>query len=205
MGSTSLRRWVWLGGLTLTVTALTLGALTAGRSPDPGAAAPSFRLLDQDGLPFGRERLEGGWSLIFFGYTHCPDVCPITLQLAREAREHLTQASRVAPPQLIFVSLDPEQDTPEVVKSYLRRFDPSFLGATGSSEEVARLEEWLASAHWRGRTDASGNARIDHGAYLYVVDPQARAAGRIEGIGEPAALAERIRSATTTDRVAARP
>ena len=201
--TSGLRRWHWVALVALATGALAIGAMRArpdGSAGDatPGAPAPRFALLDHDGLPFERERLEGRWSLIFFGFTECPDVCPITLQLAHAAREELARTSATAFPQLIFVSLDPEQDTPAVVKSYVRRFDASFLGVTGAGAEVARLEDWLASAHWRGRTDTSGSARIDHGAYLYVIDPQARASGRIEGIGQPSALAERIRTAVSS-------
>ncbi len=189
----------WSLRVALAALALAVGSLTACRSGEPTTAAPRFALVDQDGQPFGPERLEDRWSLIFFGFTQSPDVCPITLQLAHAAREHLLQGAQASPPQLIFVSLDPEQDTPAVVKAYLQRFDPSFVGVTGPSQEIERLEDWLAAAH------RSTGERIDHGAYLYVIDPEARAAGRIEGIGAPAALAERIRAATTAERIAARP
>jgi protein SCO1/2 len=151
-------------------------------------------LLDHDGLPFGRERLEGHWSLLFFGYTECPDVCPITLQLVHQAREHLVRTSSGSPPQLIFVSLDSDRDTPASVKAYVQGFDASFLGVVGSSTEIARVEDWVAAAHWPGR----GKGRIEHGAFLYAIDPQARASGRIEGIGDPVALAERIGALTST-------
>ena len=197
------RAWPWIVGAVL-AGLLAAGAMAvSSRSPDvaaPGAPAPRFALLDHDGLPFGPERLEGHWSLLFFGYTQCPDVCPLTLQLAHQARAQLA-----SPPQLVFLSLDAERDTPANVKEYLQGFDASFLGVTGASDEVARLEDWVAAAHRPGRTDASGNARIDHGAYLYVIDPQTRAAGRIEGIGEPHALAERIAALTAGSRTVEQP
>jgi protein SCO1 len=194
MASPQLRRRLWIVSVALVAGALAIGAIAVRRSPAPGAPAPRFALLDHDGVPFGRERLEGRWSLIFFGYAHCPDVCPLALQLAHRARQQLLQSSGAEPPPLIFVSLDPEQDTPAALKDYVQRFDASFLGVTGPSAEVARLEDWLASAH------RVGAERIDHGAYLYVIDPQARAAGRIEGVGEPSALAERIRAAISAER-----
>lgn len=142
------------------------------------------RLQGADGKPFAAERLHGRWSLLFFGYTSCPDVCPTTLQaLARFARD---PASGVASgeTQVVFVSVDPERDTPQRVAAYLGAFDARFVGATGEREAVARL---TAAA---GAGFAASEARIDHSTSLFVVDPDGRLAGVLLRPADP----ERIRA-----------
>ena len=85
-------------------------------------------LTGDDGKPFGRERLEGAPTLVFFGFTHCPDVCPTTM--ARLAQ--ITKAAGVKDLRVLLISVDPERDTPENMHQYVRAFDPAFIGATGT-------------------------------------------------------------------------
>ena len=103
-------------------------ALRAGTALPEPRALPDFALVDQAGRPFGRARFEGRWSLLFTGFTHCPDVCPTTLALMAELRRRVARDDL----QFVFVSVDPERDTPEVVARYLAHFDPALVGATGA-------------------------------------------------------------------------
>lgn len=141
-------------------------------------------LRGADGKPFAAERLRGRWSLLFFGYTSCPDVCPTTLQaLARLARD---PAGGIATgdTQVVFVSVDPERDTPQRVAAYLGGFDARFVGATGDREAVARFAEAAGAGF------APSGARIDHSTSLFVVDPDGRLAGVLLRPADP----ERIRA-----------
>lgn len=128
---------------------LVLGALgLVGCSPpkvelhgtllDPPKALPleDFTLLDPNGQPQALSRLKGLWTLLFFGYTHCPDVCPLTLAKFRQVRQALgeDQARRV---RFVFITVDPERDTPERLRSYVWGFHPEFLGLTGSPKALA--------------------------------------------------------------------
>src|SRR5690606_21261429 len=90
--------------------------------PQPLPLEP-FTLVDHEALPFTRDRLEGRWTLLVFGYTHCPDVCPVTLAQVRETRALLEQQSPALDVAAVFVSIDPERDTPDRVAAYVAAFD----------------------------------------------------------------------------------
>lgn len=136
---------------------------------------PDFRLLDHRGEPFGRDRLRGQTSLLFFGFTHCPDICPATLNQLTLARRQL--AGRVEPlPEIVLISVDPERDTPEVLERYVEYFGQGVTGVTGSSEELRTLTASLG-IHFEKAPAADGSADeylVNHSAAVLVVDPQAR-------------------------------
>ena len=139
-------------GYTLVLLALLVGAISAAAGiglwmllqdraaatsalivlPEPRALS-DFSLVDQDGQPFRREDFEGWWTLVFFGFTHCPDVCPSTLYDLQQVNAALGEDNG-APHRVLFVSVDPERDTPERIKEYLEFFDPAFIGATGRTK-----------------------------------------------------------------------
>ncbi len=98
-------------------------ALRAGTAlPEPRALA-DFSLADQNGQPFSREDLRGRWTLLFTGFTNCPDVCPLTIATMADLRRRLARDDL----QFLFVSVDPERDTPEVIRRYLAHFDPGLV------------------------------------------------------------------------------
>jgi protein SCO1/2 len=132
---------------------------------------PEFSLVDHGGAPFGRKQLEGRWSLLFFGYTRCPDVCPLTLHELRGAMETWRQASDVEIPQVVFISVDPERDTTERLHEYVEFFDPTFIGVSGEAAEVATLAK-AVGAFYGLRGDASSPA-VDHSSRLFLVNPAA--------------------------------
>lgn len=110
-----------------------------GRVVDNPAPKPAFTLLDTEGRPFDfAAETEGRLTLLYFGYTHCPDICPVHLaQLTEIFREHPDLGRQTT---VVFVTVDPERDTPAVVGDFLDSFDPDFVGLTGSVEEVAAAQ-----------------------------------------------------------------
>jgi protein SCO1/2 len=157
--------------------------------PEPTPLA-GFELRDQSGQAFGPERLQGQWSLLFFGYMQCPDVCPTTLSALREMRRLQVQAPQRALPQVVFVSLDPDYDHPEVMAPYLAFFDPDFTGVTGSLEALQPLTTALHIMRVERR---EGSVRsIDHTSSVIVVDPQGRAIGALSPPHQPSSLLARF-------------
>jgi protein SCO1/2 len=150
---------------------------------EPPVAADWPALAGTDGATLGRQALDGRWSLVFFGFTSCPDVCPTTLQalsaMARAAGSAVADGSA----RIVFVSVDPERDTPQRMRSYLSGFDPRIVGATGSPQSL-RAFTAAAGAHFEA--SASG---FDHSTSLFVLDPRARLAAVILRPADPARIA----------------
>ena len=159
--------------------------------PAPAPLAP-FELSDQAGARFGRERLEGRWSLVFFGFTHCPDVCPTTLAALGSAVEKLRPAAGGDAYQVVFVSVDPERDTPAAIAQYVSHFGPGVVGITGSNEALERLTRQLGVVHMR--VGEGEDYLIDHSAQILLLDPQARLVGVLSPPHAGAAIAERTRA-----------
>lgn len=147
-------------------------ALTSGTWLPQRRALAEFQLTDQDGAPFDRSRLEGSPSLLFFGFTHCPDVCPTTLALLAQ----LDQQPPVEGLRTILVSVDPQRDDVDTMKTYVRAFGPRMIGLTGSDEEIDKLMKSLGGARFRQQT-AGGGWIVDHSAMLYLLDTHGRFAG----------------------------
>ena len=104
-------------------------------------ALPAFELIDQERIPFGPERLRGRWTLLFFGFVNCPDVCPTTLATLAEVRRKVASESAGDVPQVVLVSVDPGRDTPPVLAQYVAHFDPSFTGVTGDPAAIETLTQ----------------------------------------------------------------
>ena len=149
----------------------TLAAATVLDKPRP---VPAFSLTDQDQRLFTREQLRGQWSLVFFGFTHCPDICPNTLTLMHAARARLAQEQSLPPLRVIFVSVDPERDRPQQLRTYVRTFDPSFIGVTGAMRELQTLTNalYLPFSH---TPLPSGGYSVDHSGALALINPDASA------------------------------
>lgn len=148
--------------------------------PDPWEI-PSFSLVGQDGNPFGRDDLTGKWSLLFFGFTHCPDVCPTTLYDLHQVKTLLDTEHGVDEKawQVVFVSIDPERDTPEKLRDYVAYFDPSFLAATGGQDQLEPLARKLAIAYRIEEHEPGAAAYdVDHSVSILLANPE----GRIHGI-----------------------
>jgi protein SCO1 len=132
---------------------------------DPAPPAPALQLTDQDGQPFGLSSLQGSVVLVFFGYTHCTDVCPTTLADLRTA----IGASGV-PAKVVFVSVDPARDTPAVLKTYLDAYKAGFIGLTGSDAEIAAAAKAWGVGYSADPPDANGNYEVTHTAETFLVD-----------------------------------
>lgn len=150
----------------------------------------SFSLVDQHGAPFGEARLDGEPTLLFFGFTHCPDVCPTSL--ARLAQ--VSHAAGVPPVRVIFVTLDPARDTPAVLARYVQAFDPRFLALTGSAPAIARLAKRLGVAYERVELPG-GDYTIDHSAAAFLLDDAGRIVAVFTAPFDAPQLAEDLRRA----------
>lgn len=137
---------------------------------DDRLTVPEFRAEGTQGA-LTRASLLGRWTMLFFGYTHCPDVCPTTLATMAEVVRGLDAATR---PQVLFVSVDPERDTAELLAAYVPKFDPAFIGARGRDEDLAPLLAHLGVMVARQPRDANGQYGVDHTASMFLIDPKAR-------------------------------
>ncbi|MGQ9550194.1 MAG: SCO family protein [Roseiflexus sp.] len=144
-----------------------------GVTLDPPKEAPDFTLTDFDGKPFRLSEHRGKTIILYFGFTNCPDMCPAALSDMAAARRKLgADAERV---QGVFVSLDPERDTPERLKRYLSAFDPTFIGLRGSEAELSPvMQDYGVTSIRRELPDSALKYTIDHSTFIYVID----AAGR---------------------------
>jgi protein SCO1/2 len=146
--------------------------------PEPRVIA-DFALIDDDGEPFSLDNLRGQWSLIFFGFTHCPDVCPSTLNDLKLVHEKLVQLNGDASGhQILFVSVDPDRDTPDKLQQYVNYFHPDFIGVTGPQEQLAALTMQLGIAYRVQQHEAgSMQYNVDHSVSVLLIDPQAQLRG----------------------------
>jgi len=130
-----------------------------------------FTLTDQNGQRRTDADFRGRYMLIFFGFTNCPDVCPTTLSVFSEALNKLgPKADRVVP---IFISVDPERDTPELLKSYLASFGPRFVGLTGTPDEVAKVAK-AYRVYYQKRALEGGAYAVDHSSVIYLMDDKGK-------------------------------
>lgn len=146
-------------------------ALAAGTWLEPGRPLPDFTLVDQTGGPFGKPGLTGRWSLLFFGFTSCPDICPTTLTTLGAFEKSLQDLPPDNRPQVVFVSVDPQRDTPERVDAYVRFFSPTIKGITGTAESIAALADAL-HVPYAVTPLPDGNYTVDHSSALFLVDPE---------------------------------
>ncbi|OGO36399.1 MAG: hypothetical protein A2W35_15615 [Chloroflexi bacterium RBG_16_57_11] len=137
---------------------------------DPPARASDFNLTDQNGNPFRLSDQKGKSVLIFFGYTHCPDVCPITLSEFKQIKTLLGEESDQV--RFVFITVDPERDTVETINTFLQNFDPTFIGLTGDRGTLEPV--WKAYGVYQEQQDEGSAAGylVDHSTPTYLIDPQ---------------------------------
>ncbi len=146
--------------------------------PTPRALS-DFQMETATGEPFTLENLQGQWSLMFFGFTNCPDVCPDTLAMLAQSMEQLRLMRREELPQVVFVSVDPDRDYGELLADYVSWFDPEFVAVTGPEEQLQLLTRQLGIVYWRETPDErTGFYNVDHSAAVLIIDPQGRLHGR---------------------------
>lgn len=157
---------------------------------EPAAALPEFELHDQSGQPFGLKQLAGKWSMVFFGYTHCPDICPTTLTVLREV-ERLA-GGKAKNLQYIFVSVDPDRDRPAKLKAYVSYFHPDFIGATGTQTELMRLTRALG-AYYEAGPSQNGGYEVQHSAGIFLIDPETKFRALFSGPHDAAKIANGLK------------
>jgi protein SCO1 len=153
-----------------------LGAifLITGRehgTPTSSAIGGPFSLTDQNGKTITDAELKGRPFLVFFGYTHCPDVCPTTLFEVSEVMHTLGKDADKT--EALFISIDPERDTPTVLKDYLSSFDPHLRGVTGDVAQIAAVEKTYR-VYAKKVPTTNGEYSMDHTALVYLMDKQGR-------------------------------
>ncbi|MBP9960655.1 cytochrome c oxidase assembly protein [Pseudomonas sp. FFUP_PS_473] len=171
-------------GLTINKVITTKGQANPAELIDAGIillpqsrSVPALEMTDQNGQPVTMDQLKGKWSLLFFGYTFCPDVCPTTLAQLRQVKSELPKeaAERL---QVVLVSVDPNRDTPTQLKQYLGYFDTEFRGVTGSLETTQKLANALSIPFIPADT-SKPNYTVDHSGNLALLGPDGKQRGFI--------------------------
>lgn len=146
-----------------------------GFAIQPERPAPDFELTDQHGEPWRLADQRGTVTALFFGYTHCPDVCPTTLAVMDSVDRKLREQSPDEPLEMVFVSVDPERDSLERIRDYLAFFNPGFRGATGHHPALHRLTDQLGVLYAKvDEVDTALGYVVDHSAHMVLLDPQAQ-------------------------------
>lgn len=160
-------------GLAWWVSARQPPALASGTALESPRAIAAFRLSDQQGREFTTAGLRGRWSLVFAGFTHCPDACPTTLALLDSLDARLRAGGGSV--QIVFLSVDPARDTPQRLAEYVGHFNPEFVALTGATAHIDALCRDLGIAYVQN-PGVGGDYTVDHSAALVLIDPQARVA-----------------------------
>lgn len=180
--------------LSALLAATVVGGYLLWNRGDQGAAAligGPFTLVDQTGRTVTEETLEGKWSLIYFGYTYCPDVCPTSLSVMTLALDKLGPlADRIRP---VFVTVDPERDTVSQLALYHESFHPSFLMLTGSPEQVREAARSYRVYYRRAESDSATDYLMDHSSITFLMDPKGIYATHFGHDATPESMAETLR------------
>ena len=156
-------------------------ALATGIMLEPRRALPDFTLIDHQGRTFARANLRGSWSLLFFGYTNCPDLCPATLGTLAALEKRLRAAGDRIRPRVVFISVDAERDTPAQLARYVPYFDPEFLGVTATDQRT--IEAVARNLGFTVMIDQQpdGSYSVEHSSAIFVVDPAGTLAAILTG------------------------
>ncbi len=134
-----------------------------------------FSLVDHEGRPLTLDSLKGHWTLLFFGYTHCPDICPTTLAVLQGVAQKLdSEPALAASTRTLFVSVDPKRDTPQQLKQYIAYFNPAFIAATGSRDEIDNLTTQVGAVYLFEGDTRRDDYTVNHSAAILLIDPQGR-------------------------------
>jgi protein SCO1/2 len=169
--------------------------LASSQQRVPAASATiggAFTLTAPDGSTVSDATYRGKWLLVFFGYTFCPNVCPTTLLEIAEALQRLGPDARELQP--LFISVDPDRDTPDVLAAYTRSFDSRIVGLTGSAEQIADVAKEYG-AYYAGHRTGSGpdDYLMDHSTYLYLMDPNGQFVRCFDADTSGAMIADKVR------------
>ena len=149
-------------------------------------ALPKFTMTNHHGLQFTNQDFNGNWSFVFFGFTHCPDVCPLTLSTMNQASSLLSDDIQK---QIIFISVDPNRDQPEKLKDYVTHFDSKTIGLTGNKEQIDLLTNSLG-AIYAVPENKTENYLVDHSAHIFVIAPNGKLAALFSTPHEASVIAD---------------
>lgn len=141
----------------------------------PSIGGP-FNLIDHNGQPRSSSEFLGKWVLMYFGFTHCPDICPDEMEKLVKIIEYLEKGRKSGNKNIgevvpLFLTVDPERDKPEVIKGYIKEFSPKIIGLTGSKEEVERTTKLFRIYYSSGPRDDKNDYIVDHSIVMYLIDP----------------------------------
>ena len=208
-----LRRRLLVAGLSLSLLGTYLVWRTVSRGPAPAAPVnatgavgvppgltfksatvlnddrplPEFHLEGTSG-EVGNAVLSGNWTLVFFGYTYCPDICPTSLTTLAQVKSQLV-ANGVAPPRVLFISVDGQRDRPDRLAEFVRFFDADFQAAIGSDQALLPLARHLGVFYQRHDKGDGSPYSVDHSSAIYLVDPQGRLKAVFSWPHDPATMA----------------
>jgi protein SCO1/2 len=171
------------------------GHSSPGKPPLEGAnIGGPFALVDGDNRPVTDRSFPGKWRIMYFGYTFCPDVCPTDVQaigagLKLAEKDDPARAAKVVP---VFVTVDPERDTPAVVKQFAANFHPRMVGLTGSREAIAAIKKSYAAYSMKGEATPGGGYLVDHSRQGYLMNPEGKPVAFVEQDKGPQAVADAI-------------
>lgn len=162
--------------------ALTAAGCSPGANQPPLEQAPlagaaiggDFTLTGEDGQPVSWSDFKGKWRVVYFGFTYCPDICPTDLQRSSQglklyAKDHAALAATIQP---LFITIDPERDTPEVVAEFTDAFAKDLIGLTGTPEQIATVAKAFGVYYAKGEATADGAYMMDHSNVTYLFDPE---------------------------------
>ena len=145
--------------------------------PDPPKLG-TFSLIDAQGNAFTEQELRGRWTLVFFGFTNCPDICPTTMAILNEVYSRVQMNEEVLGKiQILFVSVDPERDKAETLESYIGYFNSDFIGATANKENLEQFTRQFGIAYMKVKIPGSAAYSMDHTASILLIDPMLRFVG----------------------------
>lgn len=203
--ASSSRNTTWII-LAVAVLAATAGLLLGRKAAEPtapvlahGIAYPAprplapFTLANADGTSFTLESLRGRWTLLFVGFTHCPDVCPTTLGAFKQVEAEFAKAAPDVPYALVFVSVDPERDDAKQLRDYVSFFSPRIVAATGGTAELDAFTRQFGVMYVKVPLEGGGYT-IDHTTRIMLVDPDARLVGVFDPPHDAAGIVADVRA-----------
>ena len=196
------RRTLFLAMAALAVAAALVGAALVQRlghvpmGTGTALVGGPFTLINQDGQTVTDKDFSGKYMLIFFGYTYCPDVCPTELQVMTQAL--VTMGERAASIRPLFITIDPERDTPEVMKSYVENFGGNLIGLTGSAEQIAAVAKAYRVYYKRAGSADASDYLMDHSSIIYLMGPDGRFVRHMAYTTDVAKLAQELKETLRT-------
>jgi len=168
----------------------TAGELMGTLWPEPRTLS-DFRMIETRGGEFAPAALRDQWTLVFFGYTSCPDICPTTM-LTLNRVTIAVQAAGGKKPSVVLVSVDPDRDDLQSLGEYVSYFDEEFLGVRGADSELQALTAQIGVMYAPGIPDENGNYEVAHSATIFLVDPEARIHAAFSPPHQPGDIAEKL-------------